>query len=332
MLALTAGVVALASQSRVASWSAAGYTLLALTAASGSEVTTAVAAAGVCAVLAGMAYWSDDDLGATALTAASVCFGGLSIAGGLAARDLTDSTTAYVLVAVAAAVALAAQVRSGDSTLRERLGLEVGGLVLGAAAIALAQHDPSVQLPLCLTVAGATAVCVGLLRADRALARVVGGLLLVAASWSRLLSEDVQTVEWYTLPAAVVLCAVGGWRVHTRAEASTIFSLSPGLLLLLAPSLVATLPDPVSLRALLLGVGALAIVIAGAVLRWAAPLVIASATLLVLAVVNIAPYANAVPRWVLFGCAGALLLYLGVTWERRLRNARTLIMAVELMR
>jgi hypothetical protein len=35
---------------------------------------------------------------------------------------------------------------------------------------------------------------------------------------------------------------------------------------------------------------------------------------------------------VLFGLAGAGLLYLGVTWERRLRNARTLIMAVETMR
>jgi hypothetical protein len=74
------------------------------------------------------------------------------------------------------------------------------------------------------------------------------------------------------------------------------------------------------------------VLLAGAYLRWAAPLVIASVTLLTLAVVNIAPYANAVPRWALFAAAGALLLYLGVTWERRLRNARTLIMAVELMR
>jgi hypothetical protein len=38
------------------------------------------------------------------------------------------------------------------------------------------------------------------------------------------------------------------------------------------------------------------------------------------------------PRWVLFGLAGAALLYLGATCERGLRNARTLIMAVELMR
>jgi cell division protein FtsW (lipid II flippase) len=111
-----------------------------------------------------------------------------------------------------------------------------------------------------------------------------------------------------------------------------VFALLPGLTLLLAPSLIATLPDPTSLRALLLGIGALAILLAGAYLRWAAPLVVASVTLLALALVNIAPYANAVPRWVLFGLAGAALLYLGVTWERRLRNARTLIMAVELLR
>jgi hypothetical protein len=332
MLALTAGAAALATSSTTASWVAAAYTVLALVAASGSPVTTAVAAGGVCAVLAGMAYWSDDDLPAAASAGASVCFGGLAVAAALAARDLTDSTSAYALIAVAAAAVLGGQLTTSGSPLRARLGLEVGGLVVGTSAIALAGSDPSVRLPLCLTIGGASLVCAGLLRADRRHARIGGAALLVAASWSRLLADDVNAVEWYTMPTAVVLCAAGVWRVQTRPDASTVFSLSPGLVLLLAPSLVAALPDPTSLRALLLGIGALGLLIAGAVLRWAAPLVVASATLLVLAVVNVAPYANAVPRWVLFGCAGALLLYLGVTWERRLRNARTLIMAVELMR
>jgi cell division protein FtsW (lipid II flippase) len=175
-------------------------------------------------------------------------------------------------------------------------------------------------------------VAVGLVRGDRGPVRFAGSGALVAASWSRLISQDVSTVEWYTMPAALVLCAIGVWRVQTRADASTVLSLSPGLILLLIPSLGAALPDPASLRGLLLGCGSLAILLAGAYLRWAAPLVVASVTLLALAVVSIAPYANAIPRWVLFGLAGGLLLFLGVTWERRLRNARTLIMAVELLR
>jgi hypothetical protein len=332
MLALSAGVVALAARSQLASMVAAGYTVLALIAASGSEVTTAVAAGGVCVVLAGVSRWADDALSAAGSAAASVGFGGLSVTAALAARNLTDSVGGYVLVGMAAAVLLAAQIRVDGAVPRARLGLELGALVVGAAGIALTEDDAAVRLPICLTVAGASLVVVGLLRADRSVARVAGGVLLVAATWSRLVSQDVSTVEWYTLPTAVVLCAIGVWRVQTNVDASTAVSLSPGLTLLLVPSLLAALPDPTSLRGLLLGVGSLAVVIAGAVLRWAAPLVIASTTLLALAMVNIAPYANAVPRWVLFGLAGAVLLYLGVTWERRLRNARTLIMAVELMR
>jgi hypothetical protein len=332
ILALSAGVVALTARSTVASWVAAGYTLLALTAAAGSEATTAVTAAGVCAVLAGVARWADDDFAAAAAAAGSVAFGGLAAAAGIAARDLTDSISGYVLVGIAAAVVLGAQVWRQASPPRTRPGLEIGAAVVGAVGLELAATDPALQLPLCLTVAGASVVAVALLRTDRGMAKVPGGALLVAATWSRLLSQDVDIVEWYTLPTAVALCAIGIWRVETRPDASTVVNLTPGLVLLLLPSLIATLPHPTSLRALLLGIGALAVLLAGAYLRWAAPLVVASATLLVLAVVNLAPYANAVPRWVLFGLAGALLLYLGVTWERRLRNARTLIMAVELMR
>jgi len=38
-----------------------------------------------------------------------------------------------------------------------------------------------------------------------------------------------------------------------------------------------------------------------------------------------APYVeDAVPRWVLIGAAGALLIAVGVTWEARLREARQL--------
>jgi hypothetical protein len=331
-LALSAGVVALTARSPIASWVAAGYVVLALTAAAGSEATTAVTAAGVCVVLAGMARWAENDFAAAASAAGSVGFAGLTTAAGLAARDLTDSVSGYALVGIAAAAVLAAQVWRQDAPPRTRTGIEIGAAVVGAVGLELAATDPAVQLPLCLTVAGASVVGVGLLRADRGSARIPGGALLVAATWSRLLSQDVGTVEWYTLPTAVALCAIGVWRVQTRPNASTVFSLSPGLVLLFVPSLIAALPEPTSLRALLVGVGALAVLLAGAYLRWAAPLVVASVTLFVLAAVNLAPYANAVPRWVLFGLAGALLLYLGVTWERRLRNARTLIMAVELMR
>lgn len=72
---------------------------------------------------------------------------------------------------------------------------------------------------------------------------------------------------------------------------------------------------------------ALGVLLVGAWLRWAAPLILGSATALALVLVNIAPYAAALPRWVIFAVAGVGLLFLGVTWERRLRDARTLTAA-----
>lgn len=39
-----------------------------------------------------------------------------------------------------------------------------------------------------------------------------------------------------------------------------------------------------------------------------------------------APYVDdAVPRWVLIGAAGAILILTGVTWERRLQEARQMV-------
>ena len=46
-----------------------------------------------------------------------------------------------------------------------------------------------------------------------------------------------------------------------------------------------------------------------------------------------APYVgDAVPRWVLIGGAGALLIAVGATWERRLAEARQLAGYVRALR
>ena len=62
----------------------------------------------------------------------------------------------------------------------------------------------------------------------------------------------------------------------------------------------------------------------GARERLAAPLVVGAGVLAVDAVVQVAPVAAALPRWVSIGSAGLLLLGLGATYERRLRDVRRL--------
>ena len=55
---------------------------------------------------------------------------------------------------------------------------------------------------------------------------------------------------------------------------------------------------------------------------------IGAAELALLVLTELSPYALGLPRWVMIGTVGVLLLTLGVTWESRLadlRSARRLI-------
>jgi hypothetical protein len=60
-------------------------------------------------------------------------------------------------------------------------------------------------------------------------------------------------------------------------------------------------------------------------MRWAAPFVFGAAVGTVLVLRHGTPYAEAVPRWTLIGMAGALLIGVGVTYERRLQQAKTMV-------
>ena len=85
----------------------------------------------------------------------------------------------------------------------------------------------------------------------------------------------------------------------------------------------ATVPRP-----LLLGLAALGVLVVGVVRRLQAPVVIGGGGLAVDAVVQLSPYLAdlyaAVPRWTAIGAVGLLLLGLGATYERRLRDVRLL--------
>lgn len=128
-----------------------------------------------------------------------------------------------------------------------------------------------------------------------------------------------------TLPTAVALAVVGVVHLRRDPEATTMTALSPALSLALVPSLLWVLADPVTLRSLLLGLACLALVLVGVKLRWTAPVVFASTVGALLVLRHATPMAEAVPRWMLIGLAGALLISLGITWENRLREARAML-------
>lgn len=214
--------------------------------------------------------------------------------------------------------------------LRPRLAMEASaaaaGTVAAVAAVAAVAgaSDQATSTSIHLTLAGALVSASALVTPSRRPLGWLGGLLLAAATWVRLADLGVHAPEAYTLPTAVALIVVGLRRLYVDPEASTRLALVPGLALATTPSLLWVLADGlVSLRAVLLGLACLALVLAGARLRWSAPVSVGSTVGAVLVLAELAPYVLVTPQWLLIGAAGTLLTVVGVTWESRLRDVRT---------
>lgn len=272
---------------------------------------------------------------ATALTA-------VAVQAALTARSTVVEMTGYVVTPIGLTIAMyaAGEVLGLSETYRSIAVI----LVLGALAIGRPRPDLEIAaavsatvigsiavfgveggagvLALLLTLAGALVTISALLNQDRRLLGWVGGAVLALATWVRLADIGVGTPEAYTLPSALALLAVGGWQLRQNRSAPTAKLLGPGLVLATLPSLLWTLTDPISVRAVVLGVASLALVLGGSALRWNAPVVVGSAVGATLVLIEVAPYTAHTPQWVLIGLAGAILTAVGVTWESRMQDVR----------
>jgi MYXO-CTERM domain-containing protein len=140
----------------------------------------------------------------------------------------------------------------------------------------------------------------------------------------RLADAGVHAPEPYVGPLAVAALVVGWLRRRRQPELASFAAYGPGLSLALLPSLLRSFGDDTPTRALVLLVVAVAVVVTGAHGRLRAPLVIGGLVVVADAVHLLAPYAAALPRWVLLAAAGVVLVLLGATYEQRLRDAARL--------
>jgi hypothetical protein len=202
------------------------------------------------------------------------------------------------------------------------IGAGIAAVFAATGAVAAAD-DTLTSLALYLTAAGTLVTASALIHTDRRVLGWPGGVLLAAATWVRLADLGVEAPEAYTLPSAGALLILGVVRLRRDRTAPTTRTLGPGLVLATVPSLLWTLVEPVSARAVLLGACCLVLVLLGARLRWSAPLVVGSTVGALLVLRELMPYAAAVPQWVLIGIAGTLLTVVGITWEHRMRDLRT---------
>ncbi|MCX5299525.1 hypothetical protein OG898_24050 [Streptomyces sp. NBC_00193] len=216
-----------------------------------------------------------------------------------------------------------------------RVPAEVAAAASGLLAVALATGDAPV-LALVLALAGVVCAAAAVRPERRSAAGWPAGVLFLAATWVRLAASEVTVPEAYTLPVTAAALAVGFLRRRRDPLAGSWTAYGPGLAATLLPSTLAVWGDPHWLRPLLLGTAALGVTLAGARGRLRAPLLLGGATLTAVALHELTPYViqvvDALPRWLPPALAGVLLLAVGATYEKRLRDARRLREAIGRLR
>lgn len=142
----------------------------------------------------------------------------------------------------------------------------------------------------------------------------------------------VQPIEWVTVLLGVALLTHGSLRLSADPDARSLRWLSAGLIVTLVPSLIATFIDAdgadTQWRIVALGIVAVTIIVLGAWLKLKAPLVIATIVVLIHAVHTFAPallgFYQQTAWWMWAVIGGAIVLFLGITLERRIRDLKTL--------
>jgi hypothetical protein len=226
-------------------------------------------------------------------------------------------TTAFlVLAAAAAALALSWPLQNRPGESRPVEAAAQAGAVL---ALLLAASHRTTAAAICIL--WGLALGVRALRRDGRDAYLIAAATAELAGWIQLMIvAHVGTLEAYSIPAAAV-ALLAGLRSRRRTPLSSWVAYGPALAAALIPSLASILfADGQHLRRLLLGLAALAVLLAGARVRLQAPVVIGGAALVLVALHELAQVWDLVPRWIPLAAAGLLLVLLATTLERRRRD------------
>lgn len=140
-------------------------------------------------------------------------------------------------------------------------------------------------------------------------------------------------VEWFSLPLGAFLLLAGASCMGERANGTPTLNswpgrwtgswalLAPGIITMMSASIVSTFTDPLTWRAILVMLLALAAILAGSRGRLAAPFLIG---LIVLPIENVFVFSvqigrgiESMPWWITLAVMGAVLLIIAVTAERR---------------
>ena len=240
---------------------------------------------------------------------------------GVAARagGATAPVAGFAVTIAAAVVSLLGVFALGDRR-RAGIALESTGAATALAGTYIALDSLS-WLAGSLTALAAAAALAALRPDRRILYGGAAGLLALCAVWAWLAAAEVDVVEAYTAPAAALMLAVGllRWR---GAPGRSWLTLGPAVVLAIGPTLGLGLLDGDTVRVVVAAVLCLAAVLAGAVLRLQAPLLLGAAGLVILGIDQWGGYLVQLPRWITLGAVGVVLMWVGATFEHRRRDWR----------
>jgi hypothetical protein len=177
-----------------------------------------------------------------------------------------------------------------------------------------------------LAMLAATAVAAAGARIGRDGMLATGSGLLVVATLTTLAADAGLPLDAVLAVAGLLGCVVGAVRLGADPGAGSWPMLGPGLLVALGPALVGLQVGPEAWRVALVVGGGLVAVLAGALRRLRAPFVVGAGVLAAEAALQLVALAGSlvdrVGWWPLLFVGGGVLVALGVTYERRLRDAR----------
>lgn len=234
------------------------------------------------------------------------------------ALNLSAHVSGLVLISVAALVAvIAGRFRNDES-------VAAMGIAAVAATLGLAMTATNIDyLSVGLSFTSAAVAIISMTPHRRSLGWV-SAIFGIAVIWTRLAAADVATVEAFTLPVAALTLFAGYRAARKDSSLPSWTAYGTGLVAALAPTLLQLGAGESVLRPAVLAWASLAILLAGAAMRLKAPVAIGAATLLITATYQLSPYAEYLPRWIIVGTIGALLIAIGATYERRLQQARSI--------
>jgi hypothetical protein len=180
--------------------------------------------------------------------------------------DELGSAVLWAIVTVIGAVAATVAALTSRAEPGRRVATELGVALSGVIAIGIAaisgSGNPLWQVLLLLGAAAAMIASAP----DRHRTGWLAFTLLTASSWTRLIDTDVRWVEAYSIPPALVLLTIAGYRLRRDRvcgpdgrPGDPASALAGGLTLGLGPSLVAATSGSVIRPALLLGLATIAV-------------------------------------------------------------------------